>query len=38
MNTGQTVFAQILDHAPRYAFQKCVSHYRGDYQQKSFSC
>jgi hypothetical protein len=38
MNIGQTVFSQILDHAPRYEFQKCVTRYRGDYQQKGFSC
>ncbi len=38
MNFGQPVFSQVLDHMPRYEFQKCVSRYRGDYQQKSFSC
>lgn len=38
MNSGQTVFSQLLDHVPRYEFQKCVTRYRGDYQQKSFSC
>ena len=38
MNTGRTVFSQILDHLPWYEFQKCVARYRGDYQQKSFSC
>ena len=38
MNLGQTVFAQLMDHLPRYEFQKCVSRYRGEYQQKSFSC
>src|SRR5258706_9330391 len=27
-----------MEHLPRYEFQKCVSRYRGDYQQKSFSC
>ncbi len=27
-----------MDHAPSYEFQKCVARYRGDYQQKSFSC
>ena len=27
-----------MDHLPRYEFQKCVSRYRGDHQQKSFSC
>jgi hypothetical protein len=38
VNIGQTVFAQLLEHLPRYEFQKCVSRYRGEYQQKSFSC
>ena len=38
MNSGRTVFSQILDHLPWYEFQKCVARYRGDYQQKSFSC
>jgi len=38
VNLGQTVFAQIMDHLPRYEFQKCVSRYRGEYQQKSSSC
>jgi hypothetical protein len=38
MNLGQTVFSQVVDHLPRYEFLKCVSRYRGDYQQKSFSC
>jgi hypothetical protein len=32
------VFAQLMDHLPRYEFQKCVSRYRREYQQKSFSC
>lgn len=27
-----------MEHLPRYEFQKCVSRYRGDYQQKRFSC
>src|SRR6266446_105053 len=27
-----------MEHLPRYEFQKCVSRYRGDHQQKSFSC
>jgi hypothetical protein len=38
MNFGRTVFAQLLDHLPNYEFQKCVTRYRGDYQQKTFSC
>jgi hypothetical protein len=27
-----------MEHVPRYEFQKCVSRYGGDYQQKRFSC
>jgi Transposase DDE domain. len=38
VNSGRTVFSQILDHLPWYEFQKCVARYRGDFQQKSFSC
>ena len=38
MNSGQTVFSQVMDYAPRYEFQKCVARYRGDYQQKGVSC
>jgi hypothetical protein len=38
VNLGQTVFSQVVDYLPRYEFLKCVSRYRGDYQQKSFSC
>jgi hypothetical protein len=38
MNLGRTVFAQLMDQVTSYEFQKCVTRYRGDYQQKSFSC
>src|SRR6266481_6503177 len=38
MNSGRTVFAQLLDHLPSYEFQKCVTRYGGDYQQKNLSC
>jgi hypothetical protein len=27
-----------MEHLPRYEFQKCVTRYGGDYQQKGFSC
>src|SRR5882724_4109997 len=27
-----------MEYLPRYEFRKCVSRYRGDHQQKSFSC
>jgi len=33
----QRVFLQLIDHLPRYEFQKYVSRYQGDYQRKSFS-
>jgi hypothetical protein len=30
MNSGQTVFSQLMDRLPFYEFQKCVERYRGD--------
>jgi Domain of unknown function (DUF4372)/Transposase DDE domain len=38
VNVGQTVFAQLVDHLPRYEFQKCVARYRGDAHYRGFSC
>ena len=38
MNSGRTVFAQLLDHLPSYEFQKCVDRYRGDAHFRGFSC
>jgi hypothetical protein len=38
MNSGKTVFAQLLEHFPYYEFSKCVNRYQGDYKVKSFSC
>lgn len=38
MNSGKTVFAQLLDFVPRYEFRLCVDRYRGDYKVQSFSC
>jgi hypothetical protein len=38
MNSGRTVFAQLLDHLPAYDFQKCVIRYRGDSHLRGFSC
>lgn len=37
MNSGQTVFRQLLQFLPRHDFNQCVRHYRGDYRAKSFS-
>jgi len=38
METGRTVFAQLIDYLPRYDFQQCVQRYRGNYKIKTFSC
>ena len=38
MNTGRTVFAQVLDFLPKHQFQRCVNRYQGNYRVKSFSC
>lgn len=37
MNSGQTVFRQLLQFLPRYDFNLCVHRYRGDYRVRSFS-
>jgi len=38
MNTGRTVFAQLIQHLPRHEFNQCVHRYHGNYKMKSFSC
>ncbi len=38
MNTGRTVFSQIMDYFPLDEFRKCVKRYRGNYKVKSYSC
>jgi hypothetical protein len=38
MNTGKTIFSQLMEFLPLYEFRKCVERYRGDYKVKSFSC
>jgi hypothetical protein len=38
VNTGRTVFAQLMDHLPLVEFRACVERYRGDYRVQSFSC
>lgn len=35
MNEGRTVFAQLMDHLPKYHFDKCVRHYRGNHRVRS---
>lgn len=38
MNSGRTIFAQIMDYLPTYEFRQCVERYAGNYKVKSFSC
>jgi transposase len=37
MNSGHTVFRQLLQYLPRREFNFCVSRYRGEYWAKTFS-
>ncbi|HUF40899.1 MAG TPA: DUF4372 domain-containing protein, partial [Verrucomicrobiae bacterium] len=39
MNSGKTIFAQLMDFIPSaYEFRCCVERYHGQYKIKSFSC
>ena len=38
MNTGRTIFSQLMGFLPIQEFRKCVERYRGNYKIKSFSC
>jgi len=38
MNSGKTIFAQLMSHLPSYEFHRCVQRYNGNYKIKSFSC
>jgi hypothetical protein len=38
MNTGKTIFSQIMNYLPLREFHKCVKRYRGHYKVQSFSC
>ena len=38
MNTGKTVFAQLIQHLPKYEFNQCIIRYRGNYKVRCFSC
>jgi uncharacterized protein DUF4372/DDE family transposase len=38
MNSGQSIFSQLMDFAPRYEFRRCVERYHGHYKVQSFSC
>jgi len=38
MNTGRTIFSQLMDFFPLREFRRCVERYRGGYKVQSFSC
>ena len=38
MNSGRTIFAQLMDLLPFVEFRRCVERYDGDYKVQSFSC
>ena len=38
MNSGRTVFSQLIEFLPHPVFQKCVARYDGDAYVKKFSC
>jgi hypothetical protein len=38
LNSGQSIFSQLMDFLPSYEFHKCVRRYQGHYKIKRFSC
>jgi len=38
MNTGKTIFSQIMSFIPKYEFDKRVIKYNGNYRIRQFSC
>lgn len=38
MNSGRTIFSQLMDFIPFHKFCQCIERYEGDYKIKSFSC
>ena len=38
MNSGQSLFAQLVDFLPQHQFRQCVQRYAGNYRVRSFSC
>jgi transposase len=38
MNSGRTIFAQLMDLLPLTEFRRCVQRYDGDYKVQHFSC
>ena len=38
MNSGRTIFSQLIQHLPEKEFQKCVARHNGDSNFRGFSC
>lgn len=38
MNSGRTIFAQLMDFVPAHEFRRCVKRYHGHRKVSSFSC
>jgi hypothetical protein len=38
MNQSSTIFSQLMEHASRFALDRCIRRYRGNYRVRSFSC
>jgi hypothetical protein len=38
MNTGRTIFSQVMDFLPLQQFRKCVARYDGERKVQQFSC
>jgi Domain of unknown function (DUF4372)/Transposase DDE domain len=38
MNSGQSLFSQLIDHLSSHEFRQCVQRYAGNYRVRSFSC
>lgn len=38
MNSGKTVFSQLMDFLPLHQFQRCVQRYQGNRRVRRFSC
>jgi hypothetical protein len=38
MNSGKTIFAQLMEYLPSFQFQQCVDRYNGNYKVINFKC
>lgn len=38
MNSGKTIFSQLMEFLPSTEFRQCVERYNGNYKLQSFSC